>query len=75
MKLAVLAFALLGFLVLIKWDARAEFSNSYRVSVAQNETQTTNGDKSTPASEGEESESNTEEQKESTSDKKKPLKN
>ena len=74
-KLTVLAVALLGFLVLIRWDARAELSNSYRVTVAQNETQTTNGDKNTPASEGEESESNTEEQKESTSDKNKPLKN
>ena len=74
-KLTVLTVALLGFLVVINWDARADLSNSYRVTVAQNETRTTSGDKNTPAPEGEESESNTEEQKESTGDKKKPLKN
>jgi cytoskeletal protein RodZ len=74
-KLTVLAVALLGFLVVIKWDARADLSNSYRVTVAQNETQTTSGEKDTPAPEGEESEPSTEEKKESAGATEKPLKN
>ena len=74
-KLTVLAAALLGFLIVIKWDARADSADSYRATVAQNETQTTRGDKNTPSPEGEETESGTEDQKESSGAKKEPLKN
>jgi hypothetical protein len=73
-KLAVLAVALLGFLVVIKWDARADSADSYRATVAQNETQTTNGEKSVTPSVSKESESKTDEEKESTGVGKKPLK-
>ncbi|MEJ2221475.1 MAG: hypothetical protein P8X80_11735, partial [Desulfobacterales bacterium] len=62
-KLAVLAVALLGFLVVIKWDARADLSNSYRVTVAQNETQTTSGEKSASPSVSKEPDSKTDKEK------------
>ncbi|MEJ2287001.1 MAG: hypothetical protein P8X85_25850, partial [Desulfobacterales bacterium] len=55
-KLAVLAVALLGFLIVIQWDARADSADSYRATVAQNETQATHGDKDTPSPESEETE-------------------
>ena len=73
-KLIVLAVALLSFLVVIKWDARADSSNSYRATVAQNETQTTTGEKSASPSQSKEPESKTDEEKESTGAGKKPLK-
>ena len=73
-KLTALGVILLGFLVVLEWEARADSSNPYRVTASQNKTRTTNGEKSTPSPEVEESESSTEEKKESTSAKKKPLK-
>jgi hypothetical protein len=83
-RLAIFAVALLGFLVLTGWTARAGTANqaqpvwkqpnSYTVIVAQNETQTATNDKSTPSSESKEPESKTDEKKESSGVKKKPLK-
>ena len=66
--------ALLGFLVVPEWEARADSSNPYRVTVAQNQTQTATTEKNTSSPEGKASEPNTDEKKESTGDKEKPLK-
>ena len=73
-KLTVLGFTLLGFLIVLEWEARAVSSNPYRVTVAQNETQKTAGEKNTSSPKGKESESNTDEKKKSTGVKEKPLK-
>jgi hypothetical protein len=71
---AIIAVALLGFLVIAKWDVQAEPSNSYRVTVAQNETKTATNEKKASSSTSKEPESKTDEKKESTSVKRKPLK-
>jgi hypothetical protein len=83
-RLAIFAVALLGFLVLASWTARAGTTNqtqpvwkqpnSYTVIVAQNDSQTATTDKSVPSSESKELESKTDEKKESSGVKKKPLK-
>jgi hypothetical protein len=75
-KLAIISVALLGFLVIVKWDVQADTSNPYpyTVTVAQNETQTATNEEKAPAPIGTEPESKTDEEKESTSVKKKPLK-
>jgi len=73
-RLTVLGIALLSFLIVLKWDARADTSNPYRVTVAQNEAQTTTNEKNTPPPKSKESESNTDEKKESAGVKEKPLK-
>jgi hypothetical protein len=73
-KLAIIVVALLGFWVIVKWDARADTSNPYRVAVAQNETQTTTDEKKASSPISKESESKTDEKKESTGVKEKPLK-
>jgi len=83
-RLAIIGVALLGFLVIVNWAARAGTTNqagpvwkqpnSYTVIVAQNETQTATNDKNAPSSESKEPESKTDEKKESSGVKKKPLK-
>ena len=81
-KLAIIGVALLGFVVVVKWDARADTyrsgfettSNPSRVTVAQNETQTATNEKKTPSPMSTEPESKTDEEKESSGVKKKPLK-
>ena len=73
-RLAIIGVALLGFLVIVNWAARAGTSNPYTVIVAQNETQTATNDKNAPSSESKEPESKTDEKKESSGVKKKPLK-
>ena len=73
-KLTLLGVALLGFLLVPEWEARADLSNPYRVTVAQNQTQTATSEKNTSSPEGKESEANTDEEKESTEAKEKPLK-
>ena len=83
-RLAIIGVALLGFLVIVNWAARAGTTNqaepvwkqpnSYTVIVAQNETQTATNDKNAPSSESKKPESKTDEKKESTGVKKKPLK-
>jgi hypothetical protein len=73
-KLAIIVVALLGFLIIVKWDARADSSNPYRVTVAQNETQTATNEKNGSPPVSKEPESKTDEEKESTDVKKKPLK-
>ena len=72
-RLAIIAFALLGFLVIAKWDVQSDTSNSYREIVAQNETQTSTNEKnaSVPASKEPESKAD---EKESTNVKEKRLK-
>jgi hypothetical protein len=75
-KLAIIGVALLGFLVVVKWDTRADTSYPYpyTVTVAQNETQTATNEKKTPSPMSTEPESTTDEEKESSGVKKKPLK-
>jgi hypothetical protein len=73
-KLAIIGIALLGFVVVVKWDTRADTSNPYTVTVAQNETQKATREKKTPSPNSTEPESKTDEEKESTGAKKKPLK-
>jgi hypothetical protein len=73
-KLTVFSVALLGFLVVLNWDARADSSNPYRVTVAQNETQTATNEKNPSSPVSKEPESRTDEKKESTDVKEKPLK-
>jgi cytoskeletal protein RodZ len=73
-RLAIIGVALLGFLVIVNWAARAGTSNPYTVIVAQNETQTSPKEKTVGSPESQESESKTDEKQESTGDKKKPLK-
>ena len=71
---AIIAVALLGFLVIVKWDVQADTSNPDRVFVAQNETQTATNEKNASSPASKEPESKADEKKESTSVKKKPLK-
>jgi len=83
-KLAIFGVALPGFLVLASWTARADPTNqtqpvwkqpnSNTVIVAQNDSQTATNDKSVPSSESKELESKTDEKKEPSGVKKKPLK-
>jgi len=73
-KLAIIGVALLGFVIVVKWEARADTSNPYRVTVAQNETQTATNEKKAPAPISTEPESKTDEKKESSGVKEKPLK-
>ncbi len=83
-RLVIIMVALLGFLVVKNWAARAGTSNpvlpdrkqqnQYAVVVAQNETQTSPKEKTAGSHESQESESKTDEKQESTGDKKKPLK-
>jgi hypothetical protein len=73
-RLAIIGVAVLSFLVAVKWDIRAEPSNPYTVTVAQNETQTATNGKKTPPPKSTETESKTDEEQESTAAKKKPLK-
>ena len=73
-RLAIIAFAMLGFLVIVKWHVQADTSNPYRVIVAQNETQTTTNEKNATSPTSKEPESKADEKKESTSVKEKPLK-
>ena len=73
-KLAIIAVALLGFLVIVKWDVQADTSNPYRVTVAQNQTQTATNEKNASSPASKKPESKADEKKESTSVKKKPLK-
>jgi hypothetical protein len=74
-KLAIIAAAFLGFLVVVIWDARADTSNPYTVTIAQNETQTTTNEKTASSPVSKEPESKTDEEQESADVKKKPLKN
>ena len=83
-KPAIFGIALLGFLVIVNQAALAETThpakpiwkqpNSNALFVAQNDTQRAGNDKGAPSSESSESESKTDEKKDSTSAKKKPLK-
>lgn len=83
-RLAIFGVALLGFVVIVNRAARADTtipaepvwkqSNSDTLIFAQNETPTATDDKRAPSSESKESESKTDEKKESTGVKKKPLK-
>jgi hypothetical protein len=73
-KPVIIVVALLGFLVVLKWDVRADTSNPYPVTVAQNETQTATDEKQTSSPGSTEPEHKTDEEKESTGVKEKPLK-
>jgi len=73
-KLAIIGVALLGFVVVVKWDTRADTSNPYTITVAQNETPTATSEKKTPSPVNTEPESKTDEEKESSGVTKKPLK-
>ena len=73
-RLTIIAFAILGFLVIAKWDVRADTSNPYRITVAQNETQTATNEKNASSPTSKEPESKADEKEESTSAKEKPLK-
>jgi len=73
-KLAIIGIVLLGFLVIAKWNARADTTNSYKATVAQNETQPATDEKNAPSSTSKEPESKTDEKKESTGVAAKPLK-
>jgi len=73
-SLAIIAFAMLGFLVIVKCHGQADASNLYRVTVAQNETQTATNEKNASSPASKEPESKADEKKESTSAKEKPLK-
>ena len=73
-KLSIIGVVLVGFLVGLEWDARAESTNPYRVTVAQNETQSSTGENTAPARESKEPKSKADDEKKPTSIKKKPLK-
>ena len=73
-KLAIIGAALLGFAVVVKWDTRADTSNPYPITVAQNETPTATSEKKTPSPVNTKPESKTDEEKESSGVTKKPLK-
>ena len=73
-RLAIIAVALLGFLVIVKWDVQADTSNPYRLIMAQNETQTATNEKKASSPVSTEPESKPDEKTESTSVKEKPLK-
>jgi hypothetical protein len=73
-RLTTITFAMLGFLVIAKWDVQAEPLNPHRVIVAQNETQTATNEKNATSPASKESETEADEKKESTSVKEKPLK-
>ena len=73
-RLTIIAFAMLGFLVIAEWDLQADTSNPYGLIVAQNETQTTTDEKNASSPANKEPESKADEKKESTSVKEKPLK-
>jgi hypothetical protein len=73
-RLAIIGAALLGFLVIVNWAARAGPSNPYTVIVAQSATQTATDEKNAAAPASKEPESKTDQKQESTGDKKKPLK-
>jgi cytoskeletal protein RodZ len=70
---AMIAIAVLSLLAIVIWAARAGISNSYAVIVAQNEKQTGTVETNAPAPAGTDRESETEEKKESSDVKKKPL--
>jgi len=73
-RLTVIAFAMLSFLVIAKWDVQADASNPYGLIVAQNEAPTATDEKNASSPASKESESEAEEKKESTSAEEKPLK-
>ena len=73
-RLTVIAFAMLGFLVIAKWDVQADTSNLYGLIVAQNEAQTATDEKNASSPASKEPESEADENKESTSAEEKPLK-
>jgi hypothetical protein len=83
-RLTILVLALLGFVGITNRAAGAGTTNpakpvwkqsdSYTIIVAQNETQTATNDKGAPTSASKESESKTDEKKDSSGVKKKPLK-
>jgi hypothetical protein len=70
---AIMGVALLGFLVIVSWSARADTSNPHTVIVAQNETQTATNQKKAPSPASKAPEPKTDEKKESSVPKK-PLK-
>jgi hypothetical protein len=70
-RLVIICVALLGFVAGINWAARAESSDQV---VAQNETQTTSGEKKAPPTESKEPAVKTGETQESTAAQKRPLK-
>jgi hypothetical protein len=74
-RLAIIGVALLGLVVVVKWDIRADTSNPYTVTVAQNETQTATNEKKTTPPMSTEPESKTDEEQKSSGVEKKPLKN
>ena len=73
-RLVIIMVALLGFLVVVNWAARAGTSNPYTVIIAQSATQTATDEKNAPSPASKEPESKTDEKQDSTGDKKKPLK-
>ena len=83
-RLAIFVLALLGFMVSVNRAAQAEilnpaapvwkWSDEFTMIVAQNETQTAPSDKEAPMSESKETGSKTDNKKESSDAKKKPLK-
>ena len=48
-RLTIITVALLSFLIIIKWEAQADTSNPYTLSIAQNEPQPAAGEKNGPA--------------------------
>ena len=73
-RLTVIAFAMLGFVVTANGDVQANTSNPFRITVAQNETQTATNEKNASSPTSKEPESKADEKEESTSAKEKPLK-
>jgi len=72
--LAIISVALLAFMAGTNGAARAAAPNQDPVIVAQNETQTPKSDTNAPSSQGQESDTQTDKDKESTDATKKPLK-
>ena len=60
-RLTIITVALLSFLIIIKWEAQADTSNPYTLSIAQNEPQPAAGEKNGPTPRSKEPESEAEE--------------
>jgi hypothetical protein len=73
-RLTVIAFAMLSFLVIARWDVQADTLNPYGLIVAQNEAPTATDEKNASSPASKEPESEADENKESTSAEEKPLK-
>jgi hypothetical protein len=73
-KQVIIAVVLLGFVVVAKWEARSMTSHLDALTVAQVETQTNSNDEKAPSPVSTEPKSKTDEEKESSGSKERPLK-